>query len=50
MSLKKRENFKIREEVATNNTAGVEVKNPDAIPKKKRTFKELLKRISNVPN
>jgi hypothetical protein len=35
----------IMEELAANNTAGVEVKNPDAIPqRKKKTVKDLLVR------
>lgn len=36
---------RILEEIAANNTAGVEVKNPDAIPKRKmKTVKDLLAR------
>lgn len=35
---------KLVEEIAANNTAGAEVSNPDAIPKKKKTVKDLLAR------
>jgi|SRR5687768_8348028 len=34
--------------IAANNTAGVEVKNPDAIPKKKKTTKDFIRRNSKI--